>query len=89
MSIDHPESLTLVAIEELEKPAGNRRFEHQVNGVAVRHYTACVAFFDASWRALFKQGIIRTRLVGRRTDGGILQLRDEPDPDEQPVLRSR
>ena len=68
-SIDYPESLALEALTELDKTAGNRRFERVVNGNAVRDYTAAVRYFDVAWRGLFKQGIIKSRIAGKRGDG--------------------
>jgi hypothetical protein len=45
----------------LRATPGNRRFEHLVNHVQQRDFTALVTHFDSLWRGLFEQGIIRPR----------------------------
>ena len=46
-AINHPESLALEAVTELNAVAGARRFEHLVNNAQVRDYGAIKNHFDA------------------------------------------
>ena len=82
-NINHPESLALEAVTELNATAGSRRFEHTVNNAQVRDYRRAVTHFDAMWRGLFKQGIIRMRAAGRKHDSGALRVHDDHDDDDE------
>ena len=72
-------------LQDLHAGADARRFEHIVNGNPERDYTAIKDHFDAVWRGLFKQGIIRSRVAGRKHDGALQVTGDDDDDDDGAV----